>query len=238
MGSTIHPLYQTRAAQKKNVTWAQIYRMDFFKGGRQNRDHDEFFQPKQWMHYFTGKSFKFRPYILAAFSLRTPQKNGPMLECPPAKNDLPGNSANVPFLGWWVYVTFWKGESWPPTFGDKKVTLNHLVMDCDLTTQVPRTVSCFFRGPSFSEASRAFSDSNKKLFCNTNCFREFLFNKKTPKTPPTPVFVFWGVEMSWHFADDFTHFVWSLWWLRKASPLLIETVRRTEVLNEFNYLQE
>ena len=28
----------------------------------------------------------------------------------------------VTFLGWWVHVTFWKGCSWPPTFGGRKVT--------------------------------------------------------------------------------------------------------------------
>ena len=30
----------------------------------------------------------------------------------------PGNSL-WPFLGWWVHMTLFNGESWPPTFGDE-----------------------------------------------------------------------------------------------------------------------
>ena len=34
---------------------------------------------------------------------------------------LPGNSATVTFLGWWVYMTLLKGllVKWPPTIGDE-----------------------------------------------------------------------------------------------------------------------
>ena len=31
-----------------------------------------------------------------------------------------GNSANVSFLGWWVHVTLWNGQNWPPTIGGWK----------------------------------------------------------------------------------------------------------------------
>ena len=44
----------------------------------------------------------------------------------PKNNHVPGNSANVTFLGWWKSDPF-KGESWPPTRGSKGHELNHLV---------------------------------------------------------------------------------------------------------------
>ena len=56
-------------------------------------------------------------------------KNCPIRVTPKEKSKGKNPSARffqVTFLGWWKRDPF-KGESWPPTFGDKKVTLNHLV---------------------------------------------------------------------------------------------------------------
>ena len=70
------------------------------------------------------------------------------------------------FFGWWAHVTLSRGESWPPTFGDEKGTLNHLVirfppaMTNHPGCPLPATSSpCSFCS-SFSASKRFFSASS------------------------------------------------------------------------------